>query len=68
MEFVVKPNSAATKGCVRDIGFPEGAIIGGVVRGDRVFIAVDETQMVPYDRVVVFSMPESVMQVAEFFN
>lgn len=68
MEFVVKPNSAATKGCVRDIGLPEGAIIGGVVRGDRVFIAVDETQMVPYDRVVVFSMPESVMQVAEFFN
>jgi hypothetical protein len=44
------------------------AIIGGVVRGDRVFIAVDDTQINAYDRVVVFSMPDSVMRVAEFFN
>ncbi|MBO7306415.1 MAG: Trk system potassium transporter TrkA [Alistipes sp.] len=68
MEFIVKPNAPATKCCVSEMGFPDGAIIGGVVRGDRVFIAVDHTQIQPYDRVVVFSMPESVMQVAEYFN
>ncbi len=68
MEFVVKPNSPATKCRVSEMGLPDDAIIGGVVRGDRVFIAVDDTQINPYDRVVVFSMPESVMQVAEFFN
>ncbi|MBO5716536.1 MAG: Trk system potassium transporter TrkA [Alistipes sp.] len=68
MEFIVKPNSPATKGAIKDIGFPEDAIIGGVVRGDRVFIAVDDTCINAYDRVVVFSMPESVMRVAEFFN
>lgn len=68
MEFIVKPNSPATKVSVSELGLPEDAIIGGVVRGDRVFIAVDETEIMPYDRVVVFSMPESVMQVAEYFN
>jgi trk system potassium uptake protein TrkA len=68
MEFIVKPNSPATKGRVGDIGLPDDAIIGGVVRGDRVFIAVDDTQINAYDRVVVFSMPDSVMRVAEFFN
>ena len=68
MEFIVKPNSPATKVPVSELGLPEDAIIGGVVRGDRVFIAVDETEIMPYDRVVVFSMPESVMQVAEYFN
>ena len=68
MEFIVKPNSPATKVPVRELGLPEDAIIGGVVRGDRVFIAVDNTEIMPYDRVVVFSMPESVMQVAEYFN
>ena len=68
MEFIVKPNSPATKGAIKDIGFPEDAIIGGVVRGDRVFIAVDDTRINAYDRVVVFSMPDSVMQVAEYFN
>ena len=68
MEFIVKPNSPATKHTIRDLGMPEDATIGGVVRGDRVFIAVDDTQINAYDRVVVFAMPESVMRVAEFFN
>lgn len=68
MEFIVKPNSPATKVPVSELGLPEDAIIGGVVRGDRVFIAVDQTEIMPYDRVVVFSMPESVMRVAEYFN
>ena len=68
MEFIVKPNSPATKGTIKEIGLPEDAIIGGVVRGDRVFIAVDDTRINAYDRVVVFSMPESVMRVAEYFN
>ena len=43
-------------------------MIGGVVRGDRVFIAVDSTRINAYDRVVVFAMPDSIMHVAEFFN
>lgn len=68
LEFVVKPNSAATKEPIRDLGLPEDSIVGGVVRGDRVFIAVGDTQINAYDRVVVFAMPESVMRVAEFFN
>ena len=68
MEFIVKPNSPATKSRVKDLGLPSDAIIGGVVRGDRVFIAVDDTQIKAYDRIVVFSMPDSVMRVAEFFN
>lgn len=68
MEFIVKPNSPATKERIRDLGLPEGSIVGGVVRGDRVFIAVDDTQINAYDRVVVFAMPEAVMSVAEFFN
>ena len=68
MEFIVKPNSPATKERIRDLGLPEESIVGGVVRGDRVFIAVDDTQINAYDRVVVFAMPEAVMSVAEFFN
>lgn len=68
MEFIVKPNSPATKGRIKDIGLPDDVVIGGVVRGDRVFIAVDDTEISAYDRVVVFSMPDSVMRVAEYFN
>jgi trk system potassium uptake protein TrkA len=68
LEFIVKPNSPATKEPIRDLGLPEDSIVGGVVRGDRVFIAVGDTQINAYDRVVVFAMPEVVMRVAEFFN
>ena len=68
MEFIVKPNSPATKEPIRDLNLPNDSIIGGVVRGDRVFIAVDDTQINAYDRVVVFAMPDVVMRVAEFFN
>lgn len=68
LEFIVKPNSPATKVRIRDLGMPEDTIIGGIVRGDKVFIAVDNMSIAPYDRVVVFSMPESVGTVGSFFN
>ena len=68
LEFIVKPNSPATKAMVKDLRLPQDVIIGGVVRGDRVFIAVDDTQINAYDHIVVFAMPESVTRVAEFFN
>ena len=68
LEFIVKPNSPATKSSVLELGLPDDAMIGGVVRGDRVFIAVDSTRINAYDRVVVFAMPDSIMRVAEFFN
>jgi trk system potassium uptake protein TrkA len=68
MEFIVKPNSPATKHPVAELGLPDDTMIGGVVRGDRVFIAVDSTRINAFDRVVVFAMPDSIMKVAEFFN
>lgn len=68
MEFIVKPNSPATKALVKDLHLPEDVIIGGVVRGDTVFIAKGDTAMQAYDRVVVFTMPGSVAKVGDFFN
>ena len=47
---------------------PEDTIIGGIVRGDKVFIAVDNMEIIPYDRVVVFAMPGSVGKVGYYFN
>ncbi len=68
LEFIVKPNSPATKAPIKDLGLPEDAIIGGIVRGDKVFIAVDNMEIIPYDRVVVFAMPGSVGKVGYYFN
>jgi trk system potassium uptake protein TrkA len=68
LEFIVKPNSPATKSMIKDMHLPQDMIIGGIVRGDKVYIAKGDTQMQAYDRVVVFSMPDSIARVGEFFN
>ncbi len=68
MEFIVKPNSPATKARIRDLELPEDVMIGGIVRGDKVFIAVENTEINAYDRVVVFAMPASVGRVGTYFN
>ncbi len=68
LEFIVKPNSPATKSLIKDMRLPQDVIIGGIVRGDKAFIAVGDTKIIAYDRVVVFSMPGSIAKVGEFFN
>ena len=68
LEFIVKPNSPATKSKIKDLRLPHDVIIGGIVRGDKVFIAVGDTAIQAYDRVVVFSMPDSIAKVGDYFN
>ena len=68
LEFIVKPNSPATKSKIRDLGFPHEAIIGGIVRGDKTFIAVGNTEINAYDRVVVFSLPSAISRIGKYFN
>ena len=47
---------------------PEDVIIGGVVRGDKVFIATSNMQINAYDRVVVFAMPSAISEIGYYFN
>lgn len=68
LEFIVAPNSWITKGMLKDIGFPQNAIIGGVIRGNDSFIAVGDSQIKAYDRVAVFALPEAVKEVDKFFR
>ena len=68
LEFIVKPNSPATKVPVAELGFPADATIGGIVRADNVFLVDGTTQINAYDRVVVFSLPEAIAKIGRFFN
>ena len=68
LEYIVSPGSRITRSPLKDIGFPAGAIIGGVIRGAEYFIAVGDTQIEPYDRVAVFALPEAVKEVDKFFK
>lgn len=68
LEFIVAPDSWITKGKLKDIGFPQNAIIGGVIRGNESFIAVGDSEIKAYDRVVVFALPNVVKEVDKFFR
>jgi trk system potassium uptake protein TrkA len=50
------------------IDFPKGAIIGCVVREDRVFIPGGTDEMLPGDSVVVFTLPEVRDEVLRLFR
>lgn len=67
LEFITKPDSPITKVALRDARFPAGATIGGVVRGDRAFIAMGDTEIKAYDRVVVFSLPDAISKIGRYF-
>ena len=68
LEFIAKPNSLATKGQIRELNFPQDAMIGGIVRGDRSYIATGSMQINAFDRVVVFSLPSAISRIGRFFN
>lgn len=67
LEFLVNPDSSITRGPIKDLHFPKGAIIGGVMRGSESFIANEYTIIKAHDRVVVFALPEALVKVNKFF-
>lgn len=67
LEFIVTPSSAITKGPIKELHFPKEAIIGGIIRGNEIFVATDDTVIKPYDRVAVFALPQVLAKVNKFF-
>ena len=68
IEYTVAPGSAVTKKPLKDLDFPENAIIAGVVRGSDSFIAVGDTQIEDYDRVAILALPQTIKQIDKFFK
>ena len=68
LEFIVHKNSKITRKPLKDIKFPNKAIIGGIVRNDESLIAVGNTIIQTNDIVVVFTVPEQINKVAKFFK
>ena len=68
LEFIVAPGSKITKYPLKDLQFPQNALICGVIRGNDAFIAVGDTQIEAYDRVAVFALPSAVAEVDKFFK
>jgi trk system potassium uptake protein TrkA len=68
LEFVAKENSKITNEILRKIDFPKDAIVGGIIRGKKSFIATGDTKVQAEDRVVVFALPSAVKKLDTLFN
>lgn len=68
LEYLVASESKITKGSLMELDFPKNAIVGGVIRGSESYIAIGSTRIQPYDRVVVFALPDTVKEVDRFFR
>jgi len=68
IEMVAQKGSPVTKKPLRDLNFPDGAIVGCVIHNGSATIPVGSTRISPQDRVVVFCLPKAIKEVERFFS
>ena len=68
IELLAQPGSPAVNKEIRNIKFPRGSLIGVIVRGDQVIIPDGYSIIKPYDRILVFSMPQSIHKIERLFH
>ena len=67
LEFVVNANSEVANYKIKDIDFPRTAIIGGVIKEGKGFIALGDYTILPGDRIVVCCLPRSLKRIERLF-
>jgi trk system potassium uptake protein TrkA len=68
VEVIVKNDAPATKKKVMELDIPKGVSIGGVIRDGDSFIVKGDSQILPGDKVVAFTVPESANKLMKLFN
>ncbi|NQY08168.1 MAG: Trk system potassium transporter TrkA [Flavobacteriales bacterium] len=68
LEYVVKADSKIADKSVKEIDFPRGAVIGGMIRGEKGFTVNSTVTFRANDEVVVFSLPEAIYNVEKLFK
>lgn len=67
-EIVARPNSPITKKEIKRLAMPKNTTLGGLIRNGEPMMIDGETQVEPYDHVVVFCLDEALREVEKLFN
>ncbi len=68
LEFNVPSGAKITKGTLRSLNFPNGALVAGGTRDGVPFIASGDTIINANDKVVVFTLPVAYEKLKKFFS
>lgn len=68
LEFEAHHGAKITRKPIKKLGFPQGAIIGGVLRNGEGMTVLGDFQVQEGDRVVIFCLPDSIAKVESLFK
>lgn len=68
IEYITQEGCKITQKPLKDLKFPQNAIVGGVMRNDRLIIPQGNTKIKAKDRVVVFALPEALPKIDRLFS
>ena len=68
IEYIITKTNQLTKKPLKDLYFPDTAIIGGIIRGEETVIPNGSSQLQPGDRVIVFAKPQAIRRLEELFR
>jgi trk system potassium uptake protein TrkA len=67
IEFHVGTNSPLVGRPLRELHFPDGGIVGTIIRGEQIIIPTGESTVLPGDEVIVFALPEAIAEIESWF-
>lgn len=68
IEFEIQKSNRFTRHPIRDLHFPENALIAGVIRDEESLIPDGSFQLQLHDKVIVFALPEAIHAVEKLFR
>ncbi|HCF50862.1 MAG TPA: Trk system potassium transporter TrkA [Syntrophomonas sp.] len=68
LELLAQPGSLVLNKELCKLNFPSGSLIGALVRDDQVIIPDGKSIIKPYDRLMVFSLPQSIHKIERLFK
>jgi len=52
---------------LKKLNFPEGAILGAIVRGEDIIIPQGDTVILPHDRLIIFALQQVISDLEKLF-
>ena len=68
IEYSIDKENQLTRKSLKDLHFPDTAIIGGVIRGEESLIPDGDFQLQKGDKVIIFALPESIYRLEKLFR
>lgn len=68
IELMVGKHAPATRHPLGELKMPDGATVGGVIRGRETILPSRDLQLQQGDKVVIFTLPKAMAQMAKLFD